>query len=885
MCLAAQAADLHVAPGGNDSWSGALARPNTARTDGPLASLTGARDAVRRLRAAGPLDAPVRILVQDGAYALTEPLVLLPEDTGTSNAPVRYEAAPGAHPVFSGGRAIKDFAPWQKGIWRARVPGVAERQWYFEQLFVNGQRAVRARTPNKFYFYMNDVVEEALAQGTGRRDATARQTITVSPEAIQALAALTPAELADAQFMAFHKWDNTRRFIDAIDPVENTITSDGQAMKSWNAMERDTPFHLENFLNALDQPGEWFLARDGWLYYYPLPGEDMKKAEVVAPAASRFIEIKGDPDHARWVGHVTFKGLAFRHGQWLTPPNGFEPAQAAAPIEAMVMLDGARQVRFEQCEFGHFGLYGVWFRRGCREDALVQCHIHDAGAGGVRIGEMEIAPSLDARTGGITVDNCIIRHGGRVFPCAVGVWVGQSGDNTITHNEIADLFYTGISVGWRWGYAESLAKHNTIAFNKVHHIGWGVLSDMGGIYTLGPSEGTVITNNVFHDVHSYSYGGWGMYTDEGSTGILLENNLVYNVKSGGFHQHYGKENIVRNNILAFSKLYQVQATRVEEHLSFTFENNIVYWDTGHLLQGPWDKVKHVMRSNCYWKASGGKVDFVGNSLADWQAKGFDQGSIIADPLFENPGQYDFRLRKDSPALKTGFKPFDYTRAGVYGDAAWTRLARAATYPPLEIAPEPPQWPIRDTFEGTKVGAKPRLAQVNLDKKGGSIAVTDETAAAGKHSLKITDAPDLEFPWNPHLVYPVHYTEGKVRCAFDLRVDPKAFLIVEQRDYQDGAYATGPRFEIRDGKLTLNGPARADIPPNVWMHVELTTNLDPAGKGTWSLVIRIPGKPDVAATGLSFADPKFKRLTWLGFISNAIWNTSSYLDNIVLEPVR
>lgn len=666
LSVCASGQTFYLSPDGNDAWSGRIAQPNADKSDGPLATLIGARNAIRQLKSSESKNEPVEVIIAGGTYQMRQTLLLTEVDSGTEACPVTYKAAPGAQPVFSGGKRITGFTQEEPGLWTARIREAAGGMGYFEQLFINGRRSQRARTPNEGYLTIENVEEKPLPFESQHVELI----LTAQPGDLNDLFELRSQYLCDVNYVVYHKWDNTRRFVGTVDRQANTISSAGSKMKPWNPWKKGCRYYLENYRAALDAPGEWFLSRDGVLSYMPLAGETIESVEVVAPVIERFIHLQGKNAP---VQHIRFEGLTFRYAQKPMKP-GFEATQAAATIEGVFMADFAEHIRVESCTFEHFDRYGIWFRRGCTNNTVRHCLLYDFGAGGVRFGDMKMPGNDAEKTGHNICDNNIITSGGYIYPCAVGVWIGHSGDNQVTHNEIGDLRYTGISVGWRWGYDHSPAKNNTIEYNHIHHIGQGILSDMGGVYTLGPSEGTTVSNNVIHDVSSYTYGGWGLYTDEGSTGITMENNLVYNVKTGGFHQHYGKENVIRNNILAFSREYQVQATRVEEHLSFRFENNIVYYNSGVCLQGPWDRVNIDMDNNCYWNTAG-EVNFIDKTLEQWQALGRDKHSIIADPKFKNPEAYDFHLGEDSPALKIGFKPFDYSQAGVYGNPEWIQKAK------------------------------------------------------------------------------------------------------------------------------------------------------------------------------------------------------------------
>lgn len=656
---------IYLSPSGDDG--------NPGTREKPLATLTAARNRVRELRKQESTTKPVEIIALPGEYFMTQPLQLGIEDSGTENSPLIIKSEEGTKALFYGGIELKGFEKVNDKLWRCFIPPVAYHNLYFEQLYVNGRRAIRAREPDEGFARVINVSETVLDKGSGRAPALAIQKIGIDSRHAAMVRNFTDDDFRDALIIFYHNWDNTRKRILGCSSDSAFIFIAGQGMKPWNPINNKSRYLIENFRAALDTPGEWFLERSGYLYYIPREGETIENTKFVAPVLNEFVILKGEsPDKP--VSYIAFENLVFHYAGYHTPADGNEPAQAAAPVNAVITADFANNISFTGCEIAHTGTYAFWFRRAVNNCLVTKCYMHDLGAGGVKIGETTLRQSVNELTHHITVDNNIITDAGHVFPCAVGIIIFHGSDNRLTHNEISNLRYSGISVGWIWGYAYSPSKRNLIAYNHIHHLGWGELCDMGGVYTLGASEGTVVSNNVIHHIYSFDYGGWGLYTDEGSYGIVMEKNLVYLCKNSGFHQHYGKENIIRNNIFAFNIRAQLQATRVEEHRSLSFTNNIIYFDRGTLTSSNWHKFNLFTDYNCYWDIRTKEIRFGDRTFAEWQKEGKDLHSVIADPMFVDPVKFDFRFKNLSVARRIKFVPFDYSLAGVYGDEEWKKKA-------------------------------------------------------------------------------------------------------------------------------------------------------------------------------------------------------------------
>ena len=564
--------NIYVSPSGKDKNDGSASAPKATLS----AALRQARE-LRRLHTAG-IENGIQIILKAGTYAQYEPLFVRPEDSGTAQSPTVICGAEGEKVIVSGGMQIKK---WKKSgkLLVADVPDFNGRPLDFRQLWVNGRKAVRARDVSDFE-KMNRII----------RNDKANQILWVPAKSVKAIQKAPYAEMVLHQMWAvsFLRIKSIRIQGDSAAVRFHNPESKLQFERPWPqpmvAAGVNSPFYLTNALELLDQPGEWFHdIKTNKLYYYPLPGE--KLTEVIAPAIETLVQVEGTPD--RPVGHVIFKNITFSHSTWMRPSEkGHVPLQAGMYLTegyklspkidridnhkldnqgwlgrgaAAVTVSGANNIDFQSCRFEQLGFSGLDYVSGTIGGKVENCTFTDIAGNGLVAGGFSPASlethlpynPLDLRELciGLEIRNNLFTDVTNEDWGCVAIAAGYVSGLKIINNEISDVAYSGISLGWGWNRNLVCMKNNLVQRNNIHHYAKHVY-DVAGIYTLGAQPGTLISENWVHDICKPTYvhdpkHWFYLYTDEGSSYIRVQNNRTDSVK---FLQNAnGPGNIWENN--------------------------------------------------------------------------------------------------------------------------------------------------------------------------------------------------------------------------------------------------------------------------------------------------------------------------------------------------
>ncbi len=877
-----EAVTLHVAPGGNAQADGSA--------DSPFGTIAHAQRTIRKARAADKISGPVVVLLHPGTYFLEEPIKFTPEDSGTADHPVTYRSTGKGEAILSGGRLVSGWKPGKNRLWVAQL----EPELDFRQLFVDGRRRPRARTPNFGYFRTDGPLVPAIprwfASPEERRQGSEGFRI-----AVEDLPHWT--SLDDLEVNVFHQWSHTKHWVKELDPASRAVFFTNRFHWDFGYWENRQRYYLENSREALDSPGEWYYdRRDGKLYYWPIEGESPETLQAIYPVIDRLIDIAGEPENGRFVERIHFEGLSLRHAGWSLSRREYQAfAQANDMLKhAVIPARGLQDATIKDCEIAHFGQHGIWLQKGCRQVTIERCHLHDGGAGGIYLGEGgwgargKESKDPNQRTGHIRVENNYIHHMTQVFHGAVGLWIGSSSHNRVRHNEISDMDYMGINVGWCWDDRPSAARDNLIEKNYVHHIARAVLTDTAGIYTLGVSPETVIRANVVHDVFGYPYHAHahGLYNDQGSSEIVMEGNLVYRTSHAGYNRNHGRDLLVRNNIFADYGDAAMSVGKKGENLRI--ERNIFYGQIPQMIttRGSDD---YRLKNNLYWNTHG-PVRFFDMTPQEWMETGKDEGSLVARPRFVAPAHYDFRLKDDSPARQLGFEELRIADVGLQGDPAWVELPRKTRREPLDVPPPPSRKSeLEEDFEDYLSEEEVPFPEFPLDldpkvELNQVIHVTRSEAASGKKSLKLVDEKSPH-SFLPSLKWEPSEKKGYFRftCDFQLDADRPGILWIDFRDDQvpEKSYVSGPSIKVLPtGEVEYRGKSFATIEPGKWNRLILVFGTEGAEKKSTVSVESEDGEKTVLED--QYIPEMFDSLGYIGIYSLANEEAVIYLDNLHLD---
>ncbi|MCE5328218.1 MAG: right-handed parallel beta-helix repeat-containing protein [Planctomycetaceae bacterium] len=629
-CLCAKAAEIYVAPDGNDANDGSKAKP--------LATVTAARDAVRKLVAAGLKD-NVTVLIAPGRYYLPQGLVIEPQDSGSEKFSISYIGLGDKAPVLIGGAKIQGLKQHKDGIYVASMPQGAKSLVAQE----DGVRLTLAREPNTGY-----------SRASGGRGAS----INYGGDAYKMLAGVKAPDAVVAVWPDWG-WDCRTTGFASGGPGQVVMTKDVGPIK------RNNRFYVMNALPLLDAPGECVAAGvEGKFYVQPTKGAPEGKLYEIA-TADNVVLIKGGKDKP--VRNVHFANLDLMLAN-----------------EDAVFVADAQDCSIRGCRIENTWERGVWVKGVNRGITIADSEIRNVGRDCIGLtGEGMTATEVSTAN---VIENCHLHHGGQIFTQGAGVQIYFSGHNRVEHNHIHDFARYGASVKAfstrktkRRDYEHLHARNNTIAYNHIHHVCQDS-DDCGAIESWGPGKGNVYDHNLIHN--SGTGGGiqFGIYLDDATDDSTVTNNIIYNVagsRIGAAICAKGIGNRIVNNVLVAGPGVRAALRSKSSEASYdqVITHNIFYLENGGAAVFDFDDWQSnrfkTCDNNVYFNPKGG-LHNMGRGPAFPAVKG--AASITEDPKFTNAADRDYSLKADSPALKIGIKSIDTSAIGLT-DKFPKRLAR------------------------------------------------------------------------------------------------------------------------------------------------------------------------------------------------------------------
>ena len=576
------AGEIWISPKGSDF--------NDGTCQSPKATLTSALRQAREWRRTedNRIQGGITIYMEGGTYAFHEPFFIRPEDSGTKESPTIIRSVGDEKVILSGGISINGWKKQGK-VWVADVPVFNGRPLDFRQLWVNGKKAVRARDVEDFekmnricsvdekneILYVPAVSIRRLIDNKGNLKAKYAEMVLHQMWCVANLRIRSVEVQGDSAAIRFHQPESRIQFEHPW--PRPMVTTDGH----------NSAFYLTNARELQDVPGEWYHDMDARkVYYYPREGEKMQEAEVIVPAVETLVRVEGTVD--RPVCHIRFEKITFSYTTWMRPSEkGHVPLQAGMyltdgyridpkmqrdylnhPLDnqgwlgrpaAAVRVAAARQIDFERCRFEHLGSTGLDYEEAVQGGVVRGCLFRDIAGNGLLVGSFSPAahethlPYDPADRREVCtqqqINNCYFTEIGNEDWGCLAIAAGYVGDVNIEHNEISEVPYSGISLGWGWTQTVNCMRNNRVHANLIHHYAKHMY-DVAGIYTLGSQPKSYVTENCVHSIYKPGYvhdpNHWFyLYTDEGSSFITVRDNWTEGEKY--LQNANGPGNVWENN--------------------------------------------------------------------------------------------------------------------------------------------------------------------------------------------------------------------------------------------------------------------------------------------------------------------------------------------------